>query len=192
MTSYLDSTVGEFLDAVAAREPAPGGGCVAAVVTAMAAGLVAMAARYSEGRLGDAADVAGRADELRAAAGPLADADADAYGAVLAAYALPRESGSGPGARIRESLERAAEVPLRIAGVAAEVAELGARLAREGNPNLVGDARTAVLLAEAAARSAAELVRIDVELGDLDERFTVEARQRAEDAAEAVRRANTL
>ena len=37
----------EFLDAVPARTPAPGGGSVAAVVAALAAGLTAMAARFA-------------------------------------------------------------------------------------------------------------------------------------------------
>ncbi|WP_425564207.1 cyclodeaminase/cyclohydrolase family protein, partial [Pseudonocardia zijingensis] len=39
--SLLDLTVRELLDSVAARTPAPGGGGVAAIVTAMAAGLTA-------------------------------------------------------------------------------------------------------------------------------------------------------
>jgi hypothetical protein len=44
---------------------------------------------------------------------------------------------------------------------------MAARLAGKGNPNLRGDSISAALLAEAAARSAACLVDINVTLGGL-------------------------
>ncbi|MGB9183669.1 MAG: cyclodeaminase/cyclohydrolase family protein, partial [Solirubrobacteraceae bacterium] len=40
---------------------------------------------------------------------------------------------------------------------------LGAGLARRGNPHLTGDAITAVLIAEAACRSAVELVELNLD-----------------------------
>ena len=54
---------------------------------------------------------------------------------------------------------------------AAEVAELAADLAARGNPTLRGDAATAALLAEAAARAAANLVAINLAEGMEDERL---------------------
>ena len=51
--------------------------------------------------------------------------------------------------------------------IAAQVAEMAARLAAAGNPNLRGDSVSAAVLAEASARSAACLVDINVALGDL-------------------------
>ena len=56
----------------------------------------------------------------------------------------------------------AAEVPLRTATAAAEVAELAAELLQTGNPNLSGDAATGVLLADAACVAAANLVAINL------------------------------
>ncbi len=53
-SSFLDARVKEFLDAVPARTPAPGGGAVAAVVAALAAGLTAMAARFAPEDVGAA------------------------------------------------------------------------------------------------------------------------------------------
>ncbi len=114
----------EFLDLLAARAPAPGGGGAAAVTCALAAGLVAMAARFSGAQLPDAADVAGQADQLRERAAGLADQDAAAYGAVLDAYRLPRD-GDERRRRIETALRGAAEVPLEIAGIAAQVAAAG-------------------------------------------------------------------
>lgn len=170
MDSYLNQPVGEFLDHVAAREPAPGGGAAAAVTAATAAGLAAMAARLSSSQLDDAAGIAGDADRLRHRTAPLADEDAAAYREVLDAYALPREPDSDDRRRrIREALLRAARVPLQIAELGAEIAALGARLAADGNPNLRGDAVSAVLLVDAAARATSGLVEINVGLGRLDE-----------------------
>lgn len=172
----MDQSLGGFLDAIAARESAPGGGAVAATALAMAAGLVAMAARFSERHLSDAEEQAARADRLRERAAPLAGRDAQAYGEVVAAYRLPREPDpEGRRERIGTALRGAAEVPAEIASVAAEVAEAGARLAREGNPNLSGDALTAVLLADASARSAARLVELNVESGGLGAELTERA-----------------
>jgi hypothetical protein len=51
---------------------------------------------------------------------------------------------------------------MRILELAAEAAEVASALAADGKPALRGDALTAVLLAGAAARSAAILVRIDL------------------------------
>jgi methenyltetrahydrofolate cyclohydrolase len=167
--------VRDFLDLLAARVPAPGGGGAAAVTGALAAGLVAMAARFSEAQLPAAADVAQQADRLRARAAGLADQDAAAYGAVLDAYKLPRDTGgSERRQRIEAALRGAAAVPLEIAETAAQVAELAAGVIAGGNPNLRGDTMAAAHLAEASARSAAALVDINVALGrlpgDLSER----------------------
>jgi formiminotetrahydrofolate cyclodeaminase len=189
---YLDLTLGQFLDRLAAREPAPGGGAAAAVTVAMAAGLVAMAARFSGDQLEHAEEVAAEAEALRLRVAPLAQADADAYGKVLEALALPRESSAERRQlreeTIRRALEGAADVPLTVAEIGANVAELAETVARSGNPNLRGDAVTAGLLAAAGVRSTARLVAINV--GDRDER-TVRAERLAGKAAEAARRAAT-
>jgi formiminotetrahydrofolate cyclodeaminase len=138
--------VKSFLEKVAARTPAPGGGAVAAMTAASAAALVSMAARFSA-----AESVAVAGDELRARLVQLADDDAAAYTAVLAAK----------GAARKEALRVATEVPRAIASAAAEVAVLAHGLAENGNPNLFGDARVAELVAEAAGKAAGVLVEIN-------------------------------
>lgn len=163
---YPALSLGEFLDRVASAEPAPGGGSVAAITVALAAALSGMAARFSADHLPDAPALADRADASRREVVPLAPADAEAYGRVLEAYRLPRYP--DPEARrekIREALSGAADVPLAIAEAGVEVAEVAVRLAREGNPNLKGDALTAALLAEAGVRAAAELARMNLSSG---------------------------
>jgi formiminotetrahydrofolate cyclodeaminase len=189
VSSFLDEPVRGFLDQLAARTPAPGGGGAAAVTGAMAAGLVAMAARFSATRLPGAGELADEADELRRRLAQLADLDARAYTAVLEAFRLPAEDGQRE-ARRREALRGAALVPLEVAGIGARVAAMAVRLAEAGNPNLRGDAVTGAVLAAASARSAACLVDINVGLGGLDPGLSRRAARAAADAGDAAGRAS--
>jgi len=179
-------TLDAFLERVASREPAPGGGVVAAVAVAGAAGLAAMAARFSD-QLAGAADLAKQADALRARADQLADDDARAYGAVLAAYRRDDEDAESRRNAIREALSQATDVPLALVACAREVGQVAMTLADTGNPNLRGDAVTAVLLADAAARSATYLVRCNVRLGGLDDDRLERAERCCHELAAAVR-----
>jgi methenyltetrahydrofolate cyclohydrolase len=166
---YLGQPLGRFLDLVASREPAPGGGASAAVTVALAAALTAMAARFSAEHLAGADELAARADGLRGEVVLLARADAAAYGRVLDAQRAPRDDEEARRHKIREALTEAADVPLSVAGIGAEVAGNAARLAEGGNPNLRGDAATAAILAGAGVRAAATLVEINVSAGGADE-----------------------
>jgi methenyltetrahydrofolate cyclohydrolase len=184
VSSFLDEPVRGFLDQLAARTPAPGGGGAAAVTGAMAAGLVAMAARFSATRLPGAGELADQADELRRRLAQLADMDTRAYAAVLEALRLP-EGTSQREVQRQEALLGAALVPLEIAGIGARVAAMAVRVAEAGNPNLRGDAVTGAVLAAASARSAASLVDINVGLGGLDPGLSRRAAQAAADAGDA-------
>jgi methenyltetrahydrofolate cyclohydrolase len=181
---FSSQTVDELLATVAAETSAPGGGSVAAVVTAFAAALVAMAARFSREHWEDAAGVVAQAETLRQKVLPLADEDAEAYETVLEALRLPPDI--GPDRRdeaLGAALSRAADVPLAIAEAALDVATLAAELAERGNPNLRGDAATAALLAEAAVRATANLVEINLGTREGDDRL-----KRARELVEASRR----
>lgn len=192
MAARLDSSsqrLQDFLDAIAAETPAPGGGSVAAVTTEMAAALAAMVARFSRDHWDGAVGAVAQAEALRQRASPLAQEDADAYESVLAAMRMPKTlEPEVRNALIGETLSRAAGVPLRIAEAAADVAELGAVIAEHGNPNLRGDAAAAALLGEAAARVAANLVEINLATTEGDDRIG-RARQLVVAANAAAKRA---
>jgi formiminotetrahydrofolate cyclodeaminase len=158
-------TVEAFLDAVAAASPAPGGGSSAGVATALAAGLVEMAARVG----GDDAS-AERARGLRVRAMELAQEELTSYAAVLE---------SEPGAQRSAALVDASEPPAAIAEAGADVAELGLSVAESASKALRGDALTGVALAEAAAASAARLVWINVGSSSLLERAHAAAQRAA-------------
>jgi formiminotetrahydrofolate cyclodeaminase len=158
----------DFLDAVADRTPAPGGGAAAAAGCALGAALAEMAAHFA-GRDEDARAAAG----LRAEALRLGEADLTAYPPVLEAQR------AGDEAAVAEAKGRAAEVPLAIAEAAASVAELSRALAQGGTEHLVGDALAGADLAAGAARAAARLVEINLADVPGDERV---ARARAASA----------
>jgi formiminotetrahydrofolate cyclodeaminase len=175
----LQDPVERFLDRIASAEPAPAGGSVAAVAVAMAAGLVAMAARLAH-EWPKASEVVERAEALRSRMATLALADEDAYAKVTEAMRLPPDSPSRA-ADLAAALSGAADVPLAVAEAAAEVAVLAALVAQEGNERLRGDALIAAELAGAGARGAAELVAINL-AGRDDPRV-----RRAQDLAAATR-----
>jgi methenyltetrahydrofolate cyclohydrolase len=180
--AYLDLSLTEWLDELARAEAVPGGGSALAVTAAMGASLVTMAARLS----GDAGHAA-QAEALRARAAPLAQRDAEAYGAALDV----RERAAGLKAaqrdwQIGQAFAAAAEAPLEIARVGADVAELAAQLAEVGDPRVRADALAAAALGAAAARGAAGLVAVNLTTLDGDPRLA-EARQLAAAAERAAR-----
>lgn len=127
----------------------------------MGAALVAMTARLTTGRRkfravqADMERVIERCDAIRDSALDLAEADAEAYGQVMAAYGLPRGSAderSSRQAAIASASEQASRVPLRVAAAASEVIELAAETAVKGNPNVISDAGAGAALARAAIR----------------------------------------
>ena len=185
-SEYLDLPLREFLDLLASDAPAPGGGSVAAVAVALAAGLSGMAARLSAGQLADAGGLADRADAARQMVAPLAGADAESYGRVLDAYREPDSETRRE--RVSDALSEATDVPLAVAEVGNEVVGIAARLVEEGNTNLVGDAITAVLLAEAGVRAAVTLAEINLSSANLDDDRLARANELVDKTASTARR----
>ena len=187
-SGFSSQTIADFCETLAAETSAPGGGSTAAIVVGFAASLTAMAARFSSEQWEDAAGAVAQAQALRARALPLADEDARAYESFLVARRM--DTAIEPEVRdaaIGAALSRAADVPLAIAETGLDVASLACELAERGNPNLRGDAATAVLLAEAAVRATANLVEINLATRDGDER-AARARELVEMARRTSRR----
>jgi formiminotetrahydrofolate cyclodeaminase len=145
-----------FLDDVAAATPAPGGGSSAGLTLALGAALVEMSAL-----LAGSEDAALRAAELRARGLELAEEELSSYAPVLEAIRLPADDPDRD-ARVAEALFEAGRTPLAIAEAAAELASLGAEVARASSPSVRGDAVTGTVLAEAAAAAAANLVEVNL------------------------------
>jgi formiminotetrahydrofolate cyclodeaminase len=93
------------------------------------------------------------------------EADVQAFGALMAAYKLPRATDEDKLARagaIQDALKRATDVPLACAEACAQVIELARRVAPLGNRGVISDAGVASVAAYAALRSAALNVTINV------------------------------
>ncbi len=163
-----DQTIGAFLDQLAARVPAPGGGATAALHAAQSAALLAMVARYSDGSRYDAA-LMGRiiadADELRGEALVLAEADADAFRSVGDAYRRPRESAAereDRSAAIAKALAGAARPPAGVIRVALTLTGMAEELLSAGNPNMITDVAAAAEAARAAAVTARAFIEVNL------------------------------
>jgi formiminotetrahydrofolate cyclodeaminase len=190
-----ERSLGELLDALAGRTPAPGGGTAAALAGALAAALVEMAAAFTLGRESSAdvhprmEQVLARAAELRERLLELAEVELHAYEPVLAALSIAREDPQRS-ERLAAARSEAAQSPFEIAVAAAEVAALGAEVAGTGNPNLEGDALTACALSEAACSAASRLVEINLREGEGDPGMGEARDPRAAQARELSKRAH--
>jgi methenyltetrahydrofolate cyclohydrolase len=161
-----DETIAAFLDQLAARVPAPGGGATAALHAAQAAALLAMVARYSDGAKYDAEvmqHVIAEADGIRSDALTLAERDAAAFAAVAEAYGLAKgtdEEKQGRSAAIATALAGAARPPADVVRLALLLVSLAEELLPTGNRNVITD----VAAAAEAARAAAVTAQVNIEV----------------------------
>jgi glutamate formiminotransferase/formiminotetrahydrofolate cyclodeaminase len=183
---FAHQRVVEVLELLAADGPQPAGGPAAAIVAGLAATLAAAAADRSRDGWPEAGGARAQALALRRRILNLASEDAAAYAA--ARTALATRGGEGDvetrDAQIGEAVRLAADAPLQIGAVAADVAALAALVASHGAPDVQTDAAIASLLAAAAARSAAQLVEINLVAG-ADSGLVARARACADAAASA-------
>lgn len=190
--ALLDTRVGELLEQLADESPTPGGGLAAACALGMAAAVCTMAARASVSGWNGALGAAAQAGALRDRALKAAQANVRAHERALAALDEPGEL--RPEQRdwaLGTALDRAAELPLEIGRIAADVAELAALIAREGAEATRPDATSAAFIAEAGARAAAALVAANLTVVEGDERLAAAGRSIAAAADAAARAAAT-
>ncbi len=195
---FGEAALVRYLNDLAAKMPAPGGGAVAALHAAQGAALVAMVARYTT-RAKDAEHrpvvdrIVAAADAARERALTLAEADAAAFTAVGAAYKLPKDTPERLAARtasITAALIEAARVPAAVVDEADEVLTLAGELFPIANPNVITDIGAAADACRAAAASSQLNIEINVtslSATDSDRFATVLAR-----IEDLVTRADTL
>ncbi len=159
-----------YLDRLASAEPTPGGGSAATLVGAMGAALCAMVGRItaaSERHASvhdEALGVVADADALRERFTGARPLDEAAYGRVVAASALPKNSAaekSDRAAALQSALVGAAEAPLAASGLCAEGIELAGRANALGNAHLVSDVECALHFFGAALAASVANVRIN-------------------------------
>ena len=181
-----DKPVTSFLDELASNAPAPGGGSVAALSGALGAALVSMVCNLTLGKRGyddvqdDIKELLDQSEALRKELTDLLEDDVAAYNGYMKAAKMPRATDGEKAERavaMQAALKVATDVPLRIAGAAVRVMDLCTPAAEKGNKWAVSDAGVAVLVAEAAVRSAA--LNVLINLGSLkDDEFAADRRAR--------------
>lgn len=174
-------TVEEFVREVASSSPAPGGGSVAALAGAQAAGLLSMYCNLSQNRdkLGDTVDMLQTTGEearyLKIKLVEAIDEDTLAFNQVMEAYRLPKDSPENKQNRseaIQAAGKNAAEVPLLTARGGLRVLSLVEEVAAKGNPSAITDLGVANLQAYSGVVGACYNVRIN--LGMLSDKKVVE------------------
>jgi formiminotetrahydrofolate cyclodeaminase len=167
----IEQPVTQFLDELASSAATPGGGSGAAIMGALGAALVSMVCNLTIGKKNYAEvepemrSVLHDAEALRQRLADMVAEDIAAFNGLMAAYGLPKlsdEDKAARGAAIQHALRAATEAPLACARACAEVIKLSMRAAEVGNRNVISDAGVGALAAQAALRSAALNVDINV------------------------------
>ncbi len=176
---FTEKTVAQFLDELASKAPVPGGGSGAALAGALGAALASMVGNLTVGKSKyadvqeEVKNLLAQTEALRARLTDLIEEDIAVYYKLSAAYKMPRDTDEQKAARteaIQAALHDATQPPIAIAEACVEVLHLSKSMAEIGNVNAVSDAGVAALLAEAALRSAA--LNILINLGAIkDEEF---------------------
>ncbi len=169
---FAEMSVAQLLEALSSSEPTPGGGTASAIAGAMGASLLVMVTGLAKSRnnteeekaaLGNARDVLA---PLTADLARLADADTEAFNAVMAAYRLPKGSDADKAARsraIQDALRGATTVPLDTLRACADALGQAHAVAQYGNRSATSDVGVAIALLRAAAAGADANVRINLD-----------------------------
>lgn len=164
-------SIDEFIENLASKSPTPGGGSAAAIMATMATALVSMVANLTIGKKSyisvetEMQELLAQSENLRTLSLDMIRADVEVFDQVMAAYKLPKTTGDEKTARsqsIESALKAATDVPMQCAEVCRRIMRLCHTAAEIGNKNVVSDAGVAVLAAQAALRSAALNVYINI------------------------------
>ena len=165
-------SIEQYLDKLAAKLPAPGGGSASALVGAAGAALASMVANFTVGneKYADVQDdvqrILDQVEQHRQALMDLIQADMDAYSQVSAAYKLPKDDPTRKQA-IQSALRVAADPPSKIVEHCIAVLRLLPELLEKGNPNLVSDVGVAADFAHTALRCA--WLNVEINLSYMDD-----------------------
>lgn len=149
----------EFAEALASRQPVPGGGGAAAYAGALGAALASMVGNFTAGKKryaryeDDIRHMLEAAEAIRQRLIALVDEDAEAFSPLSRAYGIPREDPRR--AEVLEETTRAAIVaPVEMMHQCCEAIELLEELCEKGSRMLLSDVGCGALLCRAALEAA--------------------------------------
>jgi len=169
--SLVSMKLDAFCDLLSTDAPAPGGGSVAALCTAMSGALSAMVANLTIGKKGyeavqtEALAIAPVGQDIKLKAMECIDKDTDAFYAMMDAMRLPKKTDAEiefRNASIEKSTQAAITAPLETLRLSLKAAELASKIAKIGNTNALSDAGVAALTALCAAKAAHYNILINI------------------------------
>lgn len=176
--------VTEFVNLMASDAPAPGGGSAAALEGALGAALTAMVCALTVGKkkYADVQELAvksqKKADDLKARFVDVMDRDTEAFNAVSAVFAMPKDTDEQKAARkaaMQEALKGCTKTPFEMMQLACETLELTRSLVGRLNASAASDLGCSALALRAAIQGAWLNVLINIS-GIADEAFAAEYR----------------
>jgi glutamate formiminotransferase/formiminotetrahydrofolate cyclodeaminase len=166
-SSTMADVVRPLVERVASAEPVPGGGSVAALAGALGAALGQMAIRITKDKKNHSRyadrymDALDRLGPYTSTLLEFIDADAEAYGRVLAAYKLPKGSPEREKA-IQDGLIRATEIPSGTASCAGEALRVMEELRSIIHVNVASDFQVGIQMLRSCMRGAIANMRTNL------------------------------
>ncbi len=157
--SYRYGPIDKYLDDLAAKLPAPGGGSAAALTAALGASLISMVINFTLGKPkyakyeNELKEALEKSEKLRAEFLNLVDLDVTAYSS--------------------KDVREAMEVPFMVARLCFEGIKLCPPLIKKGNINLASDVAVAAILLEGAFASA--YFNVEINLKALNDKKLIRA-----------------
>ena len=167
--TLTDKSCREFLDALGARIPVPGGGGTAALVGALSAALCSMVANYTIGKKSyvsvedDMYRVVSEVSKLKEQLLLLVDQDALAFEALSSAYKASKSTKSDvDGDKALEmAIKTAADIPAEMMRQLCRIIELLEEMSYKGTQSLLSDIGCGAYLASSALQAAAITVFVN-------------------------------
>lgn len=164
-------TVNEFIEKVASKSPAPGGGSVAAVTAAQGIALTKMVTGLTIGKKKYAEfdeimkEISKKAEELTNKLIEYVNKDTEAYNNVSAVFSMPKETDEEKKKRtkaMQEALKTAAVVPFEVMELCHEALILTEKCIGKSNTNAISDLGVAALNLDAGTKGAWLNVKINL------------------------------
>ncbi|MBT4333268.1 MAG: glutamate formimidoyltransferase [Candidatus Cloacimonetes bacterium] len=172
----VNMTLTGFCDELSTDSPAPGGGSVAALCSAMSGALSAMVSNLTFSKKGyekvweEAKEFSEIGQSIKERSLIAIDTDTQAFYDMMDAARLPKKTDEAKKIRanaIQEATKKAILVPLETLEISLQAAELAAKVAKIGNTNALSDAGVAAITANAAAKSA--YLNVKINMGSIDD-----------------------
>ena len=190
----VKKTLTGFCDELSTDSPAPGGGSVAALCSAMSGALSAMVSNLTFSKKGyekvweEAKKLSEIGQNIKERSLIAIDSDTQAFYDMMDAARLPKKTEEDKKIRtdaIQKATKKAILVPLETMEIALEAAELAAKIAKIGNTNALSDAGVAAIMANAAAKSA--YLNVKINMGSIeDETFKFDILTKSDEILEKI------